>query len=138
MCSRELQSTSDSSRVPNSTIDFLATLSQASRLNLPAKIDANRSLDDHYFLQLLAKIFDQELVVLINWAKAIPGIRQLLALPESSNRFAIGYTENLTLDQQVTMIEQSWLDSLLLDVIERSLERNDDALQFAPDFVIPR
>ena len=72
--------------MPNSTIDFLSTLSQASRLNLPAKIDPNRSLDDHYFLQLLAKIFDQELVVLINWAKAIPGITRLLALTKFFDR----------------------------------------------------
>jgi len=58
-------------------------------------------------------------VVLINWAKAMPG-----------------YTESLTLDQQVTIIEQSWLDTLLLNVIERSIERNDDALHFAPDFIV--
>ena len=37
-----------------------------------------------------------------------------------------------------TIIEQSWLDTLLLDLIERSLEGNDDALHFAPDFVISR
>ena len=54
--------------------EFIATLSQASRLNLPAKADTSRPLDDRYFLQILAKIFDQELVVLINWAKAMPGI----------------------------------------------------------------
>ena len=53
--------------------EFIVTLSQASRLNLPAKADTSRSLDDQYFLQILAKIFDQELVVLINWAKAMPG-----------------------------------------------------------------
>ena len=50
----------------------------------------------------------------------------------------IGYTESLTLDQQVTIIEQSWLDTLLLDVIERSLERNDDTLHLAPDLIISR
>ena len=50
----------------------------------------------------------------------------------------IGYTESLTIDQQVTIIEQSWLDTLILDIIERSLERNDDALHFAPDFIISR
>ncbi|CAF0768370.1 unnamed protein product [Adineta steineri] len=115
------KTTSDLTRVATTTNEFLTTLSQASRLNLPAKIDTNRRLDDQYFLQLLAKVFDQELVVLINWAKAIPG-----------------YTESLTLDQQVTMIEQSWLDTLILDIIERSLERNDDSLQFAPDFIVPR
>ncbi len=54
------------------------------------------------------------------------------------NILFIGYTESLTLDEQVTIIEQSWLDTLLLDIIERSLERNDDALQFAPDFIISR
>ncbi len=52
--------------------------------------------------------------------------------------FDKGYTESLTLDQQVTIIEQSWLDTLLLDIIERSLERNDDTLHFAPDFIISR
>jgi hypothetical protein len=68
------QTTSDSTRIPTTTAAFLSTLSQASRLNLPAKVDTSRSLNDEYFLQLLAKIFDQELVVLINWAKAMPGI----------------------------------------------------------------
>ena len=38
----------------------------------------------------------------------------------------------------MTIIEQSWLDTLLLDIIERSLERNDDTLHFAPDFIISR
>ena len=112
-------------------------LSQASRLNLPAKIDRRRSLDDLYFFQLLAKIFDQELVVLINWAKAIPGMSTLSTLlPLPSSR--LGYTESLTLDQQVTIIEQSWLDTLLLDIVERSLEHNEDALHFAPDLIITR
>ncbi|CAF4196198.1 unnamed protein product, partial [Rotaria sp. Silwood2] len=115
------KATSESLRIPIAPADFIATLSQASRLNLPSKADTSRPLDDQYFLQLLAKIFDQELVVLINWAKAMPG-----------------YTESLTLDQQVTIIEQSWLDTLLLDIIERSLERNDDTLHFAPDFIISR
>jgi hypothetical protein len=66
--------TSDSTRIPITTAEFLSTLSQASRLNLPAKVDTTRPLNDQYFLQILAKIFDQELVVLINWAKAMPGI----------------------------------------------------------------
>ncbi|CAF3722357.1 unnamed protein product [Adineta steineri] len=115
------KNSSDPTRIPISSAEFIATLSQASRLNLPAKADTSRPLNDQYFLQLLAKIFDQELVVLINWAKAMPG-----------------YTESLSLDQQVTIIEQSWLDTLILDIIERSLERNDDTLHFAPDFIISR
>ncbi|CAF0814235.1 unnamed protein product [Didymodactylos carnosus] len=105
----------------NSSAEFITILSQASRLNLPAKIDLTKQLDDKYFLQLLAKIFDQELVVLINWAKTVPG-----------------YTESLSLDQQVTIIEQSWLDTLLLGIIERSVEHSDDTLHFAPDFTISR
>lgn len=54
------------------------------------------------------------------------------------NFSSTGYTESLTLDQQVTIIEQSWLDTLLLDVIERSLERNDDTLHLAPDLIISK
>ncbi|CAF0768474.1 unnamed protein product [Adineta ricciae] len=115
------KTTTDSTRISITSAEFINTLSLASRLNLPAKVDLSRPLTDQYFLQLLAKIFDQELVVLINWAKAMPG-----------------YTESLTLDQQVTIIEQSWLDTLILDVIERSLERSDDTLHFAPDFIISR
>ncbi|CAF5043869.1 unnamed protein product, partial [Rotaria socialis] len=61
---------SESIRIPITPAEFIATLSQASRLNLPAKVDSSRPLDDQYFLQLLAKIFDQEHLVLINWAKA--------------------------------------------------------------------
>lgn len=107
-------------------------------MNLPAKVDTSRPLNDQYFLQLLAKIFDQELVVLINWAKAMPGKSSFFIHQIILNEIIEGYTESLTLDQQVTIIEQSWLDSLLLDIIERSLERNDDTLVFAPDFVISR
>ena len=50
----------------------------------------------------------------------------------------LGYTESLTLDQQVTIIEQSWLDTLLIDIIERSVERNDDSLHLAPDLIISK
>jgi len=71
------KTTSDSTRIPITPAEFIATLSQASRLNLPAKADTSRPLDDQYFLQLLAKIFDQELVVLINWAKAMPGLKKI-------------------------------------------------------------
>ena len=135
-----LQPTPEPARSTNKTHEFLMTLSQASRLNLLAKIDPNRRLDDQYFLQLLAKIFDQELVVLINWAKAIPGRYFRFSCSQSLVCFLCyeGYTETLTLDQQVTMIEHSWLDTLILDIIERSHERNDDSLQFAPDLIIPR
>ena len=94
-------------------------------------------MNDQYFLQILAKIFDQELVVLINWAKAMPGNLLISDLLRYLFSF-IGYTESLTLDEQVTIIEQSWLDTLILDIIERSIERTDDALQFAPDFIISR
>lgn len=134
------QTTTDSTRISITSADFINTLSQASRLNLPAKVDPSRPLTDQYFLQLLAKIFDQELVVLINWAKAMPGISTLISLPTlfSCPIAFLGYTESLTLDQQVTIIEQSWLDTLILDVIERSIERNDDTLHFAPDFIISR
>jgi hypothetical protein len=130
--------TSDTTRIPITTAEFLSTLSQASRLNLPAKIDTTRPLNDQYFLQILAKIFDQELVVLINWAKAMPGNLFIFSIEKNIYIFIIGYTESLTLDEQVTIIEQSWLDTLILDIIERSIERNDDALQFAPDFIISR
>lgn len=116
-----IQNDAEAGKISISPNEFISILSQASRLNLPSKFDPNRLLDDQYFLQLLAKIFDQELVILINWAKAIPG-----------------YTESLTLDQQVTIIEQSWLDTLLLDIIERSLNCQDEILQFASDFTIPR
>ena len=71
---RLVQVHGEPTRIPSTSAEFISMLSQASRLNLPAKIDRRRSLDDLYFFQLLAKIFDQELVVLINWAKAIPGI----------------------------------------------------------------
>ena len=81
----------DSTRSSKTTTDFLLTLSQASRLNFPAKMDPNRSLDDQYFLQLLAKIFDQELVVLINWAKAIPGTNHLFLYSFQINRFFVLY-----------------------------------------------
>ena len=128
---------SDPTRIPSTTADFLSALSQASRLNLPSKVDNTRPLDDQYFLQILAKIFDQELVVLINWAKAMPGIFIPCAYFISvSLSLSLGYTGSLSIDEQVTIIEQSWLDTLLLDIIERSLERTDDALQFAPDFIV--
>jgi hypothetical protein len=68
----------------------------------------------------------------------MPGKFFFLISTKSYFLFLLGYTESLTLDQQVTIIEQSWLDTLILDIIERSLERNDDTLQFAPDFIISK
>jgi estrogen receptor alpha len=73
-----------------------------------------------HLLNTLIKLADRELVYLINWAKHVPG-----------------YT-NLTLSDQVHLIECCWMELLLLNCAFRSMEHEGRTLVFAPDFHLER
>ncbi|GFN89378.1 estrogen receptor [Plakobranchus ocellatus] len=73
-----------------------------------------------HLLNTLVQLADKELVYLINWAKNVPG-----------------YT-NLTLSDQVHLIECCWLELLLLNCAFRSMDHEGRTLVFAPDFHLDR
>lgn len=73
-----------------------------------------------HLLNTLIKLADRELVYLINWAKHVPG-----------------YTD-LSLSDQVHLIECCWMELLLLNCAFRSMEHEGKRLVFAPDFHLDR
>ncbi|KAK7504215.1 hypothetical protein BaRGS_00004519 [Batillaria attramentaria] len=73
-----------------------------------------------HLLNTLIKLADSELVFLINWAKHVPG-----------------YTD-LSLSDQVHLIECCWMELLLLNCAFRSMEHEGKRLVFAPDFHLDR
>ncbi|XP_048259490.1 uncharacterized protein LOC125384427 isoform X3 [Haliotis rufescens] len=73
-----------------------------------------------HLLNTLVKLADRELVYLINWAKHVPG-----------------YTD-LSLSDQVHLIECCWMELLLLNCAFRSMDHEGKRLVFAPDFHLDR
>ncbi|VDI74939.1 estrogen receptor alpha [Mytilus galloprovincialis] len=73
-----------------------------------------------HLLNSLVKLAERELVQLINWAKNVPG-----------------YID-LSLSDQVHLIECCWMELLLLNCTFRSMSYNGKRLVFAPDFVLDR
>ncbi|XP_050404986.1 estrogen receptor isoform X3 [Patella vulgata] len=73
-----------------------------------------------HLLNTLIKLADRELVYLINWAKHVPG-----------------YTD-LSLSDQVHLIECCWMELLLLNCAFRSMDHEGKRLVFAPDFHLDR
>ncbi|KAL3872831.1 hypothetical protein ACJMK2_036026 [Sinanodonta woodiana] len=73
-----------------------------------------------HLLTSLVKLAERELVFLINWAKNVPG-----------------YTD-LSLGDQVHLIECCWMELLLLNCAFRSMEHEGGRLVFAPDLHLDR
>ncbi|KAJ8308689.1 hypothetical protein KUTeg_013563 [Tegillarca granosa] len=73
-----------------------------------------------HLLNSLSKLAERELVHLINWAKNVPG-----------------YID-LSLSDQVHLIECCWMELLLLNCAFRSMEHEGKRLVFAPDLILDR
>lgn len=73
-----------------------------------------------HLLASFVKLAEKELVYLINWAKNVPG-----------------YCE-LSLGDQVHLIECCWMELLFLNIVQRSLEHGGRRLVIAPDLVLER
>lgn len=71
-----------------------------------------------HLLNSLVKLAERELVQLINWAKNVPG-----------------YID-LSLSDQVHLIECCWMELLLLNCTFRSIPYHGKRLVFAPDFIL--
>ncbi|XP_022361134.1 steroid hormone receptor ERR2 isoform X1 [Enhydra lutris kenyoni] len=68
-------------------------------------------------LTTLCDLADRELVVIIGWAKHIPGF------------------SNLSLGDQMSLLQSAWMEILILGIVYRSLPY-DDKLVFAEDYVM--
>ncbi|XP_076464316.1 uncharacterized protein LOC143296332 [Babylonia areolata] len=99
---------------------ILEALKKADLPVLESYHNHNHPLDRVHLLNTLIKLADQELVFLINWAKHVPG-----------------YTD-LSLSDQVHLIECCWMELLLLNCAFRSMEYEGRRLVFAPDFHLDR
>ncbi|XP_021374787.1 estrogen receptor-like isoform X1 [Mizuhopecten yessoensis] len=73
-----------------------------------------------HLLNSLTKLSERELVHLINWAKNVPG-----------------YTD-LSLSDQVHLIECCWMELLLLNCAYRSMDHGGKRLAFASDLILER
>ncbi|XP_068088108.1 estrogen receptor isoform X3 [Hyperolius riggenbachi] len=81
--------------------------------------DATKPLNEASMMTLLTNLADKELVHMINWAKRVPGF------------------VDLTLHDQVHLLECAWLEILMVGLIWRSVEF-PGKLSFAPNLLLDR
>lgn len=84
------------------------------------KLNPSIPLNKNYLLQLLIQVADKDLVQLINWAKHIPGYA------------------DLSLSDQVHLIECCWMELVLLNCAYRSMEHEGKRLAFASNLILER
>nr|BAG31994.1 gonad estrogen receptor alpha1 [Xenopus laevis] len=81
--------------------------------------DSTKPLSEASMMTLLTNLADKELVHMINWAKRVPGF------------------VDLTLHDQVHLLECAWLEILMVGLIWRSVE-HPEKLSFAPNLLLDR
>ncbi|XP_038623629.1 estrogen receptor [Tachyglossus aculeatus] len=79
----------------------------------------NRPFSEASMMTLLTNLADRELVHMINWAKRVPGF------------------VDLTLHDQVHLLECAWLEILMIGLVWRSVE-HPGKLFFAPNLLLDR
>ncbi|KAL4237268.1 Estrogen receptor [Mactra antiquata] len=99
---------------------IIEALSKADLPNLESYHNHSLPPTREHLLASFVKLAEKELVFLINWAKNVPG-----------------YTE-LSLGDQVHLIECCWMELLLLNCAFRSMEHAGRRLVIAPDLVLDR
>ncbi|XP_004673993.1 PREDICTED: estrogen receptor isoform X1 [Condylura cristata] len=81
--------------------------------------DPTRPFSEASMMGLLTNLADRELVHMINWAKRVPGF------------------VDLTLHDQVHLLECAWLEILMIGLVWRSME-HPGKLLFAPNLLLDR
>ncbi|XP_045161542.2 estrogen receptor-like isoform X2 [Mercenaria mercenaria] len=99
---------------------IIEALSKADLPNLESYHNHSLPPTRTHLLTSFVKLAEKELVFLINWAKNVPG-----------------YTE-LSLGDQVHLIECCWMELLLLNCAFRSMEHGGRRLVIAPDLILER
>ncbi|CAM2111621.1 estrogen receptor isoform X2 [Caretta caretta] len=84
-----------------------------------SEYDPNRPFSEASMMTLLTSLADRELVHMINWAKRVPGF------------------VDLTLHDQVHLLECAWLEILMIGLVWRSME-HPGKLLFAPNLLLDR
>lgn len=87
----------------------------------PDPLESNKALESskHRVLSILSDLYDRELVGIIGWAKQIPGFT------------------DLTLNDQMRLLQSTWAEILTLTLAFRSLPLiGMGRLQFAMDFTL--
>ncbi|XP_006882804.1 PREDICTED: estrogen receptor [Elephantulus edwardii] len=84
-----------------------------------SEYDPTRPLSEASMMGLLTNLADRELVHMINWAKRVPGF------------------VDLTLHDQVHLLECAWLEILMIGLVWRSME-HPGKLLFAPNLLLDR
>lgn len=84
-----------------------------------SEYDPTRPFSEASMMGLLTNLADRELVHMINWAKRVPGF------------------VDLTLHDQVHLLECAWLEILMIGLVWRSME-HPGKLLFAPNLLLDR
>nr|BAJ05028.1 estrogen receptor beta [Hynobius tokyoensis] len=98
---------------------FISTLVEAEPPNILLMNGPNKPFTEASMMMSLTKLADKELVHMIGWAKKIPGFIEL------------------SLYDQVRLLESCWLEVLMVGLMWRSIE-HPGQLIFAPDLVVNR
>ncbi|XP_030054331.1 estrogen receptor [Microcaecilia unicolor] len=98
---------------------FISALMEAEPPIVYSEYDGNKSFSEASMMTLLTNLADKELVHMISWAKRVPGFVEL------------------TLHDQVHLLECAWLEILMVGLIWRSVEY-PGKLSFAPNLLLDR
>ncbi|XP_070578779.1 estrogen receptor-like isoform X2 [Ptychodera flava] len=106
-----------SKRVPTNPILIALVGAEGDPLFTEENINQN---EQNYLMKTLINLADRQLLHVINWAKQIPG-----------------YTA-LELDDQVRLLENSWLEILLISLCYKSMQYKGEKLYFAPGLIVDK
>ncbi|XP_036104079.1 estrogen receptor isoform X1 [Molossus molossus] len=98
---------------------MVSALMEAEPPIIYSEYDPTRPFSEASMMGLLTNLADRELVHMINWAKRVPGF------------------VDLTLHDQVHLLECAWLEILMIGLVWRSME-HPGKLLFAPNLLLDR
>ncbi|ELW72764.1 Estrogen receptor [Tupaia chinensis] len=98
---------------------MVSALLEAEPPMIYSEYDPTRPFSEASMMGLLTNLADRELVHMINWAKRVPGF------------------VDLTLHDQVHLLECAWLEILMIGLVWRSME-HPGKLLFAPNLLLDR